>query len=279
MAAFGGGAFGGPAPAAAATSHNPNNDVEVQNAATDGISCIAWSPTSNYLVAGSWDNQIRVWDVQMNGQAVPKAAVSHDGPILCAGWSNDGARVFTGGADKTAKVWDLATSSHTQVAAHDAPIKNIFWVQEMQCVVTSSWDRTVKYWDGKSPQPKGVLQLPERAYAMDIRYPLMVIATADRKIVVVHMSKPTEIMTTIQSPLKYQSRCIAAFPDMTVRRRRRAPTSALTRHPRSATRDPPPATRHPPPVSLAHAFGIAPFIVAGLLPRLDRGPRRRPSRE
>jgi len=151
----------------------------------------------------------------MNGQAVPKAAVSHDGPVLCAGWSNDGARVFTGGADKTAKVWDLATSSHTQVAAHDAPIKNIFWVQEMQCVVTSSWDRTVKYWDGKSPQPKGVLQLPERAYAMDIRYPLMVIATADRKIVVVHMSKPTEIMTTIQSPLKYQSRCIAAFPDMT----------------------------------------------------------------
>ena len=49
---------------AGAGSHNPNNDVEVQNAATDGISCVAWSPNSNLLVAGSWDNQVRCWDVQ-----------------------------------------------------------------------------------------------------------------------------------------------------------------------------------------------------------------------
>lgn len=240
-----GGAFGGAPQAPVATSHNPNNDVEIQNAATDGISCLAWSPTQSFLVAGSWDNQIRLWDVQMSGQAVPKAAVSHDGPVLCASWAGDGARVFTGGCDKTAKVWDLATNSHTTVAAHDAPIKNVFWVQEMQCIVTSSWDRTVKYWDGKSPQPKGVLQLPERAYAMDIRYPLMVIATADRKIVVVHMSKPTEIMTTLPSPLKFQSRTIAAFPDMGARRRTIKPSPA--------------ARRRPPPASLARPPSIGPF--------------------
>ena len=66
--------FGAPS----AATHNPNNDVEVANAATDGISCLAWSPTHNFLVAGSWDNQIRCWDVQMSGQAVPKAATSHD---------------------------------------------------------------------------------------------------------------------------------------------------------------------------------------------------------
>ena len=116
--------FGAPA-----ATHNPNNDVEVANAATDGISCVTWSPTANFLAVGSWDHQIRVWDVQMSGQAVPKAATSHDGPVLCAAWSADGHRVYTGSCDKTAKVWDLASSSHTQVAVHDMPIKNIFWVQ------------------------------------------------------------------------------------------------------------------------------------------------------
>ena len=45
-------------------------DVEVPNAATDGISCIAWSPTANFLAAGSWDNQIRCWEVQPDGNAV-----------------------------------------------------------------------------------------------------------------------------------------------------------------------------------------------------------------
>ena len=199
-------------PAATAT-HNPNNDVEVANAATDGISCVSWSPSANYLAAGSWDNQIRCWEVQANGTSVPKAAISHDGPVLCCAWSNDGARVFTGSCDKTAKVWDLATSQATQVAGHDQPIKSIHWVQEMSCVVTASWDKTVKYWDGKTSTPRAVLQLPERAYCMDIRYPLMVIATADRKIVVVNLTNPQTIYSTTTSPLKYQSRCVACFPD------------------------------------------------------------------
>lgn len=198
---------------AAAPNHNPNNDAEIQNAATDGISCLAWSPTSGHLVAGSWDNQIRCWEVAANGTAQPKAATSHDAPILCAAWSQDGARVFTGSTDKTAKVWDLATSQATQVGAHGEPIKNIFWTQEMNCVVTTSWDRTVKYWDGKSSTPCASLQLPERAYAADIRYPLMVVACADRKMVIVNLTSPQTIYNTITSPLKYQSRCVACFPD------------------------------------------------------------------
>jgi len=204
MAAFGAAATGG---------HNPNNDVEIANAATDGISSIAWSPVGNYLVAGSWDNQVRCWEVQPNGTSVPKAATSHNGPILCCGWSQDGARVYTGSCDKTAKVWDLATNQAMQVAAHDAPIKNCFWVPEKNFLVTCSWDKTIKYWDGKSPTPGATLQLPERAYAVDVRGQLLVAATADRKVVIVNLSNPGVAHATLTSPLKYQSRCVACFPD------------------------------------------------------------------
>ena len=72
MAAFG-----------AQPGQNPTNpgDMEVANAATDGISCVTWSPTANFLAVASWDHQIRVWDVQASGQAVPKAATSH-GPMF-----------------------------------------------------------------------------------------------------------------------------------------------------------------------------------------------------
>jgi len=202
--------FGAPA---TAPTPNPNNDAEIPNAATDGISCLTWSPVANYLAAGSWDNQLRVWEVQSNGSAVPKTAVGHDAPILSAAWSSDGARMFTGSCDKTAKVWDLATSQAVQVAAHAEPVKNVFWVQEMNCVATTSWDKTVKYWDGKSAQPAATLTLPERAYAADIRYPLMVVATADRKLVIVNLTNPQTIYNTVPSPLKYQSRCVACFPD------------------------------------------------------------------
>ena len=63
------------------------------------------------------------------------------------------------------------------------------------------------------PDRCATLQLPERAYSMDIRYPLMAVATADRKLVVVNLTNPQTIYNTIQSPLKYQSRCVACFPD------------------------------------------------------------------
>lgn len=82
--------------AAAGAPHNPNKDFEVPSPPTDGVSCLAFSPTSNLLIAGSWDNQVRCWDVQSNGQAVPKAATSHESPVLCAAWAADGATVFSG---------------------------------------------------------------------------------------------------------------------------------------------------------------------------------------
>jgi mRNA export factor len=193
--------------------HNPNNDAEVPNAANDGISSLSWAPNSNLLVGTSWDNEVRCWEVAANGTAAPKAAISHAGPVLCSAWSPDGARVYTGSCDKTAKVWDLATNQSMQVAAHDQPIKSVFWAQEKQFLVTAAWDKTIKYWDGKSPTPGATLQLPERPYAVDVRGSLMVVATADRKIIVVNLTQPTVKYAEINSPLKYQSRCIACFPD------------------------------------------------------------------
>ena len=91
---------------------------------------------------------------------MPKAAISHDSPVMCCAWSNDGAD-SPGAATRRQGVGPRDEPGVAD-GAHDQPIKDIFWVQEMNCVVTSSWDKTVKYWDGKSPTPRAVLQLPER---------------------------------------------------------------------------------------------------------------------
>lgn len=89
--------FGFPsAPQAAQTTHNPNKDIELTSPPTDSISSLCWSPTANHLIATSWDNQIRCWEVQANGASVPKAATAHDQPVLCSAWSPDGSAVFSG---------------------------------------------------------------------------------------------------------------------------------------------------------------------------------------
>ena len=131
MSAFGT-AFGAAAPV---PTHNPNKDYEVTSPPSDGVSSLAFSPVANLLVAGSWDNQVRCWDVQPNGTSLPKAATQHDQPV------------------------------------------------------------------------------PERVYAADVQWPLLVVGTANRRIQVFNLTSPQQPYKDIESPLKFQTRCIAAFPD------------------------------------------------------------------
>lgn len=78
------------------TIHNPQKDFEVASPPDDAVSGLAFSPPSlsqNFLVSGSWDNQLRCWEVHQSGQSIPKAQQSHQGPVLDVAWSDDGTKV------------------------------------------------------------------------------------------------------------------------------------------------------------------------------------------
>ncbi|KAL6279802.1 hypothetical protein ACE6H2_016683 [Prunus campanulata] len=110
-------------------------------------------------------------------------------------------------------MWPLGGQPVT-VAMHDAPIKEIAWIPEMSLLVTGSLDKTMKYWDVRQPNPVHTQQLPECCYALSVRYPLMVVGTPDRNLIVFNLQNPQQTeFKRILSPLKYQTRCVAAFPD------------------------------------------------------------------
>jgi mRNA export factor len=138
--------FGSSAFAGGSAAQNPNKDMAVTQPPNDSISKLAFSPTSNYLIASSWDNNVRCWEVQENGQSEAKAEQSHAAPVLDCCWHVDGTKVFTASCDKTCKMWDLQTNQATPVALHDAPIKSVAWIQapNYSCIVTASWDKTLK---------------------------------------------------------------------------------------------------------------------------------------
>mmetsp|Transcript_16791 Transcript_16791/g.23359 ORF Transcript_16791/g.23359 Transcript_16791/m.23359 type:complete len:329 (-) Transcript_16791:43-1029(-) len=196
-------------------AHNPNKDIEVPSPPNDSISSLAFSPKGNFLVAGSWDNQVRCWEVQGPNAIIPKASYNHEAPVLCATWSSDGTKVFSGSCDGKGKMWTAGNPQPVQIAQHSAGIKSCFWVDDVQCLVTGSWDKTLKYWDARSPNPVHSQNLPERVYSMDVKSPLCVVATADRQIVIFDMRKPNVEFKRIQSPLKFQSRTISCFMDKT----------------------------------------------------------------
>ncbi|KAJ1742072.1 RNA export factor gle2 [Coemansia sp. RSA 1086] len=109
---------------------------------------------------------------------------------------------------------DLATGQTTQVAQHEAPIRCVRFVEaenSSPIIATAGWDKQLKYWDTRQQTPIGTVNLPERAYAMDCNNPLLVVATAERHVLVFDMANPTTPFETIESPLKWQTRTVSCF--------------------------------------------------------------------
>ncbi|RKP03186.1 hypothetical protein CXG81DRAFT_9848 [Caulochytrium protostelioides] len=193
-----------------------SKDFEVTAAPQDGVSDLAFSPAADFLSASCWDNQTRIWEVQPNGNTVPKMVIPHEQPALCTTWSKDGMKCFSGGADKAGRMLDLQTGQVTQIAGHDAPIKCMRWIDNVQSIsnmlVTGSWDRTIRFWDLRQSVPAHTYALPERCYAMDLAGPLLVTATAERHISIFDLRNPTREFKRVLSPLKFQTRSLGCFP-------------------------------------------------------------------
>ncbi|CAG8949817.1 hypothetical protein HYFRA_00004141 [Hymenoscyphus fraxineus] len=214
------GLFGSSSAATTANSLGDlTKDIALNSPPEDSIADLSFSPVSNHLAVASWDNKVRIYEINAQG-GEGKAAFDHQGPVLSCHWSSDGKKVVAAGADKAARLLDLGsgqTSTATQVAAHDQPIRSVRFFtpanSNAEMVVTGSWDKTIKYWDLRQSTAVATVQCQERVYTMDVAKNLLVVGTADRYINVINLGDPSKIYKTIQSPLKWQTRVISCFPD------------------------------------------------------------------
>lgn len=82
----------------------------------DIIECLAVSPDEKYVVSGSWDQTVRLWDVE-KGVEVAKSVMRDDGWVKTVGFSPaDGRYIASGLMDRTIRVWNvdelIATNPH-----------------------------------------------------------------------------------------------------------------------------------------------------------------------
>mmetsp|Transcript_4322 Transcript_4322/g.8610 ORF Transcript_4322/g.8610 Transcript_4322/m.8610 type:complete len:359 (-) Transcript_4322:479-1555(-) len=196
---------------------NTNSSALVPEPPGDSISCLAWSPAQNILAAGSWDRSVRIWEVSPTGIA-PRMAVQHEAPVLCCNFSRDGQRIFSGSADGKLKMKVLQTQQEQQVGQHDSAIKEVFVADDINMVITGSWDKTLRFWNCQQPTPVATLQLPDRVYSMDMKWPLLVVGCAERHLMVYNLQTIQQNPAPYkqgQTALKMQTRTVSCFPDRT----------------------------------------------------------------
>lgn len=79
--------------------------------------------------------------------------------------------------------------------------------------ILGSWDKTLKFWDLRQPNPILQFQLPERCYTADVEYPMAIVGTANRHVIIYSLENQPQEYKRHESPLKYQHRCVAIFND------------------------------------------------------------------
>ncbi|KZP30747.1 WD40 repeat-like protein [Athelia psychrophila] len=108
---------------------------------------VAFSPDGSYIVSGSRDKTVRVWDAITGQIALPPLEGHKDG-IYSVSFSPDGSKIVSGSYDKTVRVWDAITGQAAlpPLEGHEDWVYSVSFSPDGSNIVSGSKDKTVRVW-------------------------------------------------------------------------------------------------------------------------------------
>jgi len=118
---------------------------------TDSVNSIAVSANNRYVVSGSADKTLKIWELA-SGQ-LTQTLEGHSDWVSAVAVSADNRYVVSGSADKTLKIWELASGQLTQTFdGHGNYVSAVAVSADSRYVVSGSADNTLKIWELASGQ-------------------------------------------------------------------------------------------------------------------------------
>uniref|UniRef100_UPI0028A71526 serine/threonine-protein kinase n=1 Tax=Planktothrix agardhii TaxID=1160 RepID=UPI0028A71526 len=137
-----------PTPAAQVSWQNPTL-VTTLTGHSDAVSSVAFSPDGRTLASGSFDNRIKLWDVQSQREIA--TLTGHSSYVTSVAFSPDGRTLASGSDDNTIKLWDV--QSQRQIATltgHSDVVYSVAFSPDGRTLASGSSDTTIKLWDVQS---------------------------------------------------------------------------------------------------------------------------------
>eukprot|EP01125_Pyxidicula_operculata_P008729 TRINITY_DN2903_c0_g1_i1.p1 TRINITY_DN2903_c0_g1~~TRINITY_DN2903_c0_g1_i1.p1 ORF type:complete len:430 (-),score=51.06 TRINITY_DN2903_c0_g1_i1:1002-2180(-) len=118
---------------------------------THNIKTINFHPCGDYLVAGTTQTMIRIYDVKAEKSYVtPNTEKNHQGPINMVRYSSDGRMYVSGSRDGTIKLWDGINGTCTSTITHahgGHDVYTVLFSKNKKYILSAGRDATAKIWD------------------------------------------------------------------------------------------------------------------------------------
>ncbi|MHA1232401.1 MAG: WD40 repeat domain-containing protein [Candidatus Helarchaeota archaeon] len=116
------------------------------NGHSNVVNSIAISPDGKYLISGSFDNTIIIWNIK--NRSILRKLEGHKDAVISVSITPDGKQVVSGSKDKTVRIWDLETGSLLQILeGHNDLVCSVATTADGKKIISNSFDGTIRIWD------------------------------------------------------------------------------------------------------------------------------------
>ena len=140
-------------------------EIDLLTGHTSSVESVSFSSDGQTLASGSWDNTVRVWDVNTGKHL--RTLEGHTLWVNSVSFSPDGNTLASGSADETVRVWDVNTGRHLRTLTGDLDrIHSVSFSSDGQTLASGSWDNTVRVWDINTGRPLHTLRHTDRVHSV-----------------------------------------------------------------------------------------------------------------
>jgi len=134
----------------------------------EAIYQLVFSPNGRWLVSGSKDGAIRIWNVA-SGQV--ERQLRHQAAINGIAFSPDSQRLATASNDETVRIWSMATGQSDTILRDQEQrsytMSSVAWSPDGQTIATGSLGTSIRLWN---PEGKLLSRLPSTPTARSLRF-------------------------------------------------------------------------------------------------------------